>query len=136
MNVTGAVVAYLRADGRVSGLAAERVYGSELPRSAAAELPRKTIVVMASGIGGTVGDRSDVRETGNRMDIRCYGETPYQADVLHGAVYRAMKDLRRERHDDITLQVAEVGGGPLPGRDTDADWPYTLGVYVVNATYD
>jgi len=135
VNLTGALIAYLRADVRVSGLT-ERIYGSELPRDGAAGMPSKTVVVMASGLGGTTGDRSDVREVGNRFDVRCYGESPYQADLLHGAVFRAMKDLRRERYNDVVLQTAEVGGGPLPGRDGDADWPYTLGVYVVNAVYD
>ncbi len=135
MNLTAALIDYLRNDASVAVLT-DRIYGSELPRSQLSRMPEKTVIVRTSGLGNSIGDRSDVPEIGNRFDIRCYGESPYQADLMHMAVYLAMKALRRHRHESVTLQTAEVAGGPLPGRDADADWPWTLGVYTVNAVYE
>ena len=143
MNLTAAVISYLRGDGRVTALADQRVWGPPDADSEArdemstwASTPRESVLVMAAGLGASQGDGSDVPEIGNRIDVRCYGKTSYMADVLHGAVFRAMKDLRRFRRDDVLLQTALVSGGPLPGRDVDADWPYTQGVYMVNAVYE
>jgi len=145
MNVTEAVIDYLRGEDAVMALTDGRIFGPpgnhpeeplRLEMNGWGTTPRKTVLVMASGLGASIGDRSDVPEIGNRIDVRCYGESPYEADQAHNAVYKSMKNLLRYRSGEIVLQVAEVGGGPLPGRDGDADWPYTLGVYVVNAVYE
>ena len=37
--------------------------------------------------------------------------------------------------DTITVKGAVVTGGPIPGRDSDTDWPFTLGVFDVSSTY-
>ncbi len=145
MNVTDAVIDYLRNEEKVTALTGERIFGmpSNHPNDPLRKemeswgrVPNKTITILASGLGASQGDASDVPEIGNRIDVRCYGEDSYEADQLHGQVYRAMKRLARHRRGDVLLQTALVSGGPLPGRDGDADWPYTLSVYVVNAVYD
>ena len=137
MNITAAIVQYLAEDGRVSRLAGSRVYGSEFPEREAAAMPQKLAVVTASGgLGSGAGTSSRTPWTQNRVDIRCYGETPYQADILHGAVYRAMVELHLHEREDIRLSDAVISGGPLPGRDLNADWPYTIGVYTVSAVYE
>ena len=137
MNITAAMVDYLANDMRVTRLAGERVYGAELPAYEAAEMPRKTILVMASGgLGAGAGTSSQTPWANNRFDIRCYGETPYIADILHNVVYRAMHDLRVHDYEGMRLVTAVKSGGPLPGRDMDADWPYTIGVYTVGAVYE
>ena len=151
MNVTGAVISYLRADSVITGLVSQRIFGpggnspADPMRKEMATwgpTPRKTVIVMASGGAATgAGANSNAPWLNNRLDIRCYGETPYQADVLQSKVYRRMKDLRGYSYQDanmgdVDLIDAVVAGGPLPGRDTDADWPYTLGVYAVSAKHE
>ena len=137
MNITAAVVDYIAQDMRVSRLVGGRVYGAELPEREAATMPQKTVVITAAGgLGTGAGTASTTQWTRNRFDVRCYGETPYQADILHGAVYRAMRDLHIYEYADVRLSNAVMGGGPLPGRDMDADWPYTMGVYTVSAVYE
>ena len=144
MNVSAALIAYLRADARISTLAETRIFGppGNSPRDPLrVEMrswvnPRHTVVVMASGGAGSGrGARSRMRWTKNRADVKCYGPTPYQGDLLHNAVYRAMDELQGYTMGDTRLVSAEVGGGPIPGRDADADWPYTMGVYMVSAKY-
>ena len=145
MNVTGALRAYLLDDTGISGLVGTRVYGppgnspnDPLRKEMASWgiTPRKTIMLVASGgAGGGRGARTRMRWVENRIDVRCYGETPYQADVLHNKVYPAMIDLEGYTSDDTRLVTAEVSGGPLPARDGDADWPFTLSVYIINAKF-
>ena len=137
MNVTAALVAYLRADAGVSRLVGDRVFGppGRSPRDPLRSemeswgpYPRKTVVLMAAGgAGDGRGARSRMQWVENRFDIKCYAETPYQADLLHDPVYRAMVGLAGFTEGDTRLVTAEVGGGPLPGRDPDADWSFTLG---------
>ena len=147
MNVTAALVAYLRQDSGVSELVEARVFGppGRSPRDPLREemsrwgiSPRKTVVLMASGGAGEGrGARSRMRWVENRFDVKCYGESPYQADLLHRPIYRAMRDLQgfTLESEETQLVSAEVAGGPLPGYDGDTDWPYTLGVYTVSAKY-
>jgi len=145
VNVTPAVVALLKSDEGVDGLVDGRVFGPpgksqndplRVEMRSWGNVPRKTIVIMASGGAGSgAGARSRARWVQNRIDLRCYGETPHGADILHNAVYRTMTELQGFTSGDIRLIDAVVGGGPLPGRDSDADWPYTMGVYMVSAAY-
>lgn len=134
MNVTEAVIALLHDE--VSAEVGGRIYGTELPVAEVAYMPRATIVVAASGGAGSgAGARSRAPWVQNRIDVRCYGETPYAADQVHNAVYRALTQTAWQVYGDTAIVDAEVSGGPLPGRDGDADWPYTLGVYTINAIY-
>ena len=137
MNITDATIDYLAQDMGVSRLVEGRVYGAELPEYEFESMPRMTIVVRASGgLGTGAGTASRTPWTRNRFDIRCYGETPYRADIVHGAVYRAMNNLQGHAYGDLFLSTAVVTGGPVTGRDTNADWPFTIGVYTVSAVYD
>ena len=52
-DAVAALVAYLRGDAEVAALVVGRVYGAELPPQEAAQMPRKAVVVAASGGGST-----------------------------------------------------------------------------------
>ena len=136
MNVTEAMVDILKKASGVSALVGDRVFGTELPDDQGQKLSRRCVVVSASGgAGAGAGSRSRAHWIPNRLDAKCYGKTPYEADQVHNAVYRVMTQLERTVVGDVAVMDAVVAGGPLPGRDGDADWPYTLGVYMVNAIY-
>ena len=136
MNITAAVRDYLRLErGVLAVVPALRIFGAELPEEQARSMPRKTVVLTVSGGMGGVGSSTYQHWIHNRFDVRCYGETPYEADLVHNAVFRAMRELRGHRHGGVRLSDAVLSGGPLPGRDMDADWPYTIGVYTLSGTY-
>ena len=135
MNVTAAVVEVLRADASITALAGSRVYGGELPNGEVQSMPRPAIVLRATG-GGSLGPgaRSYSPWRVNRLDIFCYGGTPYEGAELHDAVYSAMTQLWQTVAAGTVLKNASVSGGPIQTRDPDTDWPYTLGIYDVSAT--
>ena len=136
MNITEAVCLMLRENAEISVDLDARVYGAEITPAEVRAQPRPAVVVTASGLGANVGNSSDVKSISGRFDVRCYGESPYEADQVHNAVHDAMKSMRRKRFGATVLQTAEVSGGPLAGRDGYAHWPYTVGSYIVSATID
>lgn len=127
------IITKLKANASIAGMVAARVFGDELPGSETASMPRKCIVVEPAGgsqsFGRAYQDYSD-----GRFDIRCYGETPYQAGVLARAVHTAMKHLDREVHAGVLLHWAIRSGGPLSLRDPDANWPFRFESYQVLAS--
>lgn len=128
-----AIVAFLRADAEVSALVGTRVFGGELPDAESVSMPRKAAVVSAIGSPAGVGTRSLVEAGTVRMDVRSYGETPYEAIRVHWAVYEALKHMSRTVQDGTLLHDAVIEGGPLSLRDPDTDWPFALGSYRVLA---
>lgn len=119
---------FLKADVDVAALTEGRVFGEELPVNQTAAMPRKCIVVESSGGAGAFGrayqDYGDVR-----VDVRYYGETPYEARKLQRAGYGALKHLRRSPHAGVLLHWASRSGGPMNLRDPDADWSFSFESY-------
>lgn len=145
MTLTELVIEFLQSDTDVFELAGPRVYGRELGGGRVGRdlddvinaMPQKCIVVApAGGLGQGPGPGTTARRAVNRVDVKCYGETPYQADALHDAVYRAMTGRRRFEAGGMRLVNPYPVGGPVPGRDGQAAWPYTLSVYTVAADYE
>ena len=126
---------------------ADRVDGGELPRECVNKQPQEWVVVRPSG-GASIGPgaRSYAPWVNSRMDIRCYGQTPFLSYRVYDAVYKVMVELERrtigdvdvgeDAQETITISGAVVTGGPIPGRDPDSDWPFTLGVFDVSSTYE
>lgn len=112
--------------GGVAGLDAARVFGIEIPK-AEVELklmPRKLIVVRQSGQGGAAGGYARIQKT--MVDILCYGETPYEAELLRLEVHRFLKDFRRRMSGDFLLHSFDSVNGPVPAREGETEWPYVL----------
>lgn len=103
-----------------------RVYGVELPKAEIAKklMPRKCIVVRQSGLGGQTGGYARFQKT--LVDIICWGETPYEAELLRLEVHRFLKDFRRRMAKGFLLHSFDLVQGPLPLKDPDTDWPYVL----------
>jgi hypothetical protein len=110
-------------------LAESRVFVDEIPPGETASMSRKCIVIEPSGpsvLGGAFQEYGD-----GRYDIRCYGETPYEAARLQAQVYQVMKHLQRETHAGVLIHWARRSGGPIPLRDPDTDWPFRFESYQV-----
>jgi hypothetical protein len=131
VDLVGAVVAFLKADGGVAALAGTRVYGGELPKSESATppMPRAAAVVKEAG-GGVLGQA--YQEHGDvRLDVICYGATPYEASRLSGAVYTALKNLKRVKITGVLIHWATASSKATGARDPDTDWPLSVSSWQV-----
>jgi hypothetical protein len=129
-DLIAALVAYLEGDDRVRTLTQGRVFGDEIPSKESKNMARKCVVVSGGGGPTTIGD--GYQEYGDqRIDVRCYGETPYEASRLQLAVYRALKHLRRCIYAGVLLHWAKRSGGPLRLREPDTSWPFRFESYQV-----
>lgn len=117
-----ALVSYLKSIQDVSNLAGPRVYGAEMPDSVNAVMPKKVVVLRRAG-GGTLLEGGYLRVGDFRLDVRCYGETPFEAARLSLVVQEALKQMRRNVQGSALLHWANPSGGALSLRDPDAEWP-------------
>ena len=117
-----ALVAFLKADAGVAALVADRVYGLELPANQSGSMPRKAVVLQASG-GVSLAAGSSLEHDTQRIDAFGYGETPFEAELVRRAVFDALKPLRRVVSAGVLIHWVEPAGGWTNGRDPAADWP-------------
>lgn len=101
-----------------------RAFGVEIPKAEAEFMPRKCIVVRQSGLAGQ--SRSFVRVQRPLMDVACYGETPYEAELLRLEVNRFLKDFRRRMSEGFLLHSFDLVNGPIHLREPQTGWPYVL----------
>lgn len=125
-----AVAEYLKADLNIVALVGTRVFGIELPESETDFMPRKTIVIKQSGGADSGGW---LEHSTPRMDIFCYGETPYQARTVRREVYNVLKQLIRTVIDSTLINSISPSGLPLDLRDPDTQWPVVFESYQVFA---
>lgn len=130
-SVITALTEFLKADADVASLAGTRVFGAELPEGEAINMPRASVVCRPSGGGSYIPGRSYIEIADPRVDITCYGATPYQADRTHRAVHAALKQMRRNVSAGCLLHWALPTVSPLQLRDPDAEWPMVLSVWQV-----
>lgn len=119
-----AVVAYLSSDDAVSARVGSRVFGGELPRREAKNMPRECVLLKPAG-GGLLGT-ADQEYGDTRLDVDCYGETPHEAWLLYLDVAAALKGLRRGVHAGTLLHWARPSTRGTLARDPDTDWPIAV----------
>jgi len=125
-----ALVSYLKADTDVYTATGGRVYGGELPDAEAINQPRGAIVLRATG-GGFFSGRSFMELNDPRVDIMCYGSTPYQAGVVFNLMHPVLKQMRRNVTGNCLLHWCHPTTSPQQLRDPDAEWPMILSVWQV-----
>jgi hypothetical protein len=127
-----ALVTYLRADASVAALASARVYGGELPGSETIDMPETAVVL---SYAGGYADRFAYVELGEpRIDVRCYGDTPYLAHALHRAVHGCLKQMRRNVQGGTMLHCATLESSVQGLRDPDTEWPMAFSSWIVLAS--
>ena len=125
-----ALVAYLKADSAVAALASARVYGAELAPAEATSMPRHAVVCYATG-----GQPEHyVKLQAPRVDVMCYGPTPYEAKRLYLTVYDALKGAEREEQTSALIHTALMNGGPLQNREPDTHWPFVWSSWTVTVS--
>lgn len=133
-DVLPAVVTYLAAVAEIDGLVDGRVYGEKLPAADVSAMPRKCIVITSNGEVPSAGTNSYIQVARPRYEVRCYGETPYEARVLYRAVHAALKGMTANVSADVRLHNALQGAGPTALVDPDADWPFVWSTWGVSAS--
>lgn len=127
-----ALVSFLKADTDVAALTGGRVFGSELPDSQNANMPRAAVVCRQAGSPNTYGggyqDFGDIR-----VECRCYSSTPYEAVRVSRAVYGALKMMRRNIQGSTILHWARPAGGMQTLRDPDTEWPFSMSSWQILA---
>jgi hypothetical protein len=123
MNVLSASATVTTAMGGTSS-----VYGGEIPKGQIASMPKRAAVVAAAGTPGIgPGTADNVPVSVSRVDVRCYGRTREEADVVALAVAHALKAWDRGqtsgRHH---VHWFHRTAGPVPLRDPDTDWPISV----------
>ena len=118
-----ALTTFLKADAAVNALTEGRIFGEEIPPDETESMPRKAVTVSSAPGAGAFG--RGYQEYGDVIvDIRYYGETPYEARRVRRAGYGALKNLRRSPHANVLLHWAIRSGGPIGLRDPDTNWPF------------
>ncbi|MDZ4307562.1 hypothetical protein, partial [Allopontixanthobacter sp.] len=75
-DLTAAVTAYLKSDAALAALVGTRVFGGEMPPAETAQMPRKALVLRASG-GVSLTAGSHAEHDTQRLDLFSFGETPH-----------------------------------------------------------
>jgi hypothetical protein len=113
-----------------------------LPRSADDAMPFKTLVVTPGGNAGSAGDRSYIPVARLRADLRCYGETEYQAMRVYREAAALLKGLKRQtvtcgptgEEVGVVLDNAILSAGPLALTDPDTKWPFVYATWGVHGS--
>lgn len=121
-DVIAGLVQVLKDDPAVAALAGARVFGLELPPTEAKAMPRKAIVLRASG-GASLAAGATVEHDSQRVDLMAYGETPFEAARLRRTAADAFKGLQRQVSAGTLIHWVEPAGGFATERDPDAAWP-------------
>lgn len=124
----GALVTYLKAQSAIISLIGTRVYGLEMPKADAASNPRKTIVITNAG---GIGKDSDMDVFKWRLDFKCYGETPFEAEKVWRTLRPELRDLDRNVTSSTTLYNATHSAGPFYFRDQPTEWPHIIDTWLV-----
>ena len=66
-----------------------------------------------------------------RIDALSYAETPQLADALRLAVHDAFRAVDRTVKQSVLMHDVQISGGPIPGRDPDQDWPFSLETFAI-----
>ncbi len=131
-NPLEAIKDFLQADADVlASVGANKVFGAELPEDETANMPQKCLVV--SAVGGPP-DRGFIRIQTIRVDIKGYGETPFEAWEPFLAAKNALKAMVRSVQGTVLIHDGTIMGGPLQIRDNDQEWPLVMGSFDVTVS--
>lgn len=127
-DIVTAIVDLLKADAGIAGSAGEHVYGGELPADVAATMPRHAIVVQPSG-GAPYQPAGTLDLEAQRLDLICYGPTPFEASELRRLAGPLLRNTIRRVVSGVLIHRVQSAGGYQAGRDRDGACPYAFQSY-------
>lgn len=121
---------FLLEQGNIVQLVEDRVYTQEMPRRETDVQPRNAIVISpASGTSPLA--RSWVRLRTSRIDVRCYGSTPYNTRILFLNLAYVLVGLSRVVRRNTLIHHMSVSAWGILHRDEQLDWPYMFSSWQV-----
>jgi hypothetical protein len=127
-DAMAALLTFLGQQASITALVETRLFGMELPDTEIAAMPRKAMVLRWAG--GLIGSLPEVLHS-RRVDVHCYGETPYEAERLHRTVYPILKGCFRQVVGDVMVHNVAEAGGAVPVRDPTFLWPSVVQSWAV-----
>lgn len=124
-----ALIAFLKADAAVAARVNNRVYAGELPEGRIRSMPELTTLLRPAGGGQLPQSYLQIHDL--RVDIICYGPTPYVAYDSWRCFHGALKQMQRNQQGQTVLHWAMPAGGPIALREQDTEWPMTLSTWQV-----
>ncbi len=121
-DIIKGLIVFLQADTPLAALVGTRVFGNELPRAEADNMPRKAVVLQPSP-GPTLTGGSYLKHTAQSFDVFSYGETVFESERVRRAVFDALKPLQREVSAGVLIHWCDPAGGFANLRDPDTRWP-------------
>jgi len=121
----GALVAILRADTIIAAALDARVFGGELPADETAHMPRRAIVLRASG-GTSLMGGSFVETDTVRIDLFAYGATPKEAGDLAMSAALVLRRVRRQVAAGTLIHWINNAGGYSSSREPVTEWPRSM----------
>jgi hypothetical protein len=133
-DLLGAIIARLRASSDITALTGMRISAA---LGTAWAMPTHAIVLAIAG-GPPLPGATPRKRT--RIDVRCYGSTPFEAMRLwrqFDAVWCPGQEHVVQFRQTIAGQVCGVGsvdpeGGPTALIEPDTEWPFVLSSYLVS----
>lgn len=123
-----ALVEYLRDNGYVVHRTESRIYSPELPAEVARVMPVNCIVLIPAG-GSGYGSDNDMELQQQRIDVKCYGTTPYESNRLHAGLRQALRTLQREVRSRTLIHWLHEESSAISLREPEVDWPLTFSVW-------
>lgn len=99
-----------------------RVFGGELPAAQAGAMPRRAIVIRASG-GVSLTNGSYAEHDTVRVDLFAYGKTPQEAAALCAWAALALRRVERVVAAQTLVHWVGSAGGYSSGREPGTEWP-------------
>ena len=106
----------------------EDVYAGEIDSDVAKTMPRALLLVRGAG-GIKPADASPLFNA--RMDVWSYGKTPFEAGELSTRMHFLVQGTNNVVIDGARVLGITLSSGPLPGREFDTGWAYTLRTYIM-----
>lgn len=105
-----------------------RVHGGQVPHDRVSSMPERCCVVTPAGAPAIrPGSGDNVPVSVHRVDVRCYGRTPYEAEILQLAATQALKQWGYGQTSGRHLvHWFNKVGGPVAFRDPEGDWPVSV----------
>lgn len=121
-----AAVAVLRASNPV--IAGGRIFGTELPKAEAAQMPRQAVVVRRAGGPEDVSFQQIITD---RLDFICFGGTVTDAERLSVDVHRRLKFFNGGTFAGRKVHNFTRSSGRAFFRDPDTDWPVSVETWLI-----
>lgn len=115
----------------VNTLVSGKIVGGEIKQADIVSMPQKYAVVAFAGpsAGGYNSGYLPIIQV--NLDVRCYGETLYEAAKVHRAVYEGLKYFRRGVQNNSLVHSFVPVAGPIQTWDPDGHWPMIVGTYTI-----